>query len=195
MTNRLILALAVAATLSLPASAQRGGMGHGGFSGARARGFSRGIGYFGDPFLYTPETFIATPPQFVAAPPPALSATPIQTNADPLMIELQGNQYVRRAGGSQQNEVPPAEYAEPAHARPDVPRPVLIYTDGHREEIPDYAIADGVIYVHGNYYQNGYWTKHIPLSALDLPATLEANHQRGVKFLLPSAPNVVIASF
>jgi hypothetical protein len=72
---------------------------------------------------------------------------------------------------------------------------ILVYRDGHREEIPDYAIANGVIYAHGTSWQNGYWTKQIPLSALDPPATMQANQQRGVKFMLPSAPNVVIASF
>jgi hypothetical protein len=70
-----------------------------------------------------------------------------------------------------------------------------VYRDGHREEIPDYAIANGIIYAHGTSWQNGYWTKQIPLSALDPPATMDANQQRGVKFMLPSAPNVVIASF
>ena len=77
----------------------------------------------------------------------------------------------------------------------ELPPAVLVYRDGHREEIADYTIADGVIYVRANYWQNGYWTKHIPLAALDPPATMQANQQRGVKFMLPSAPNVVIASF
>jgi len=208
MTNRFTLVLVVAFLLALPAAAQRGGIGmpgglgyagfaHGGFPAGRARGYARGIAYFGDPYLYTgypTETFIATPPQFVATQPAALSATPIQTNSEPLIIELQGDQYVRRANGPQ-NEAPPADYAATTSAKPDRPRPVLVYADGHREEIPDYAIADGVIYVHGNYYTNGYWTKHIPLSTLDLPATVQANQQRGAKFMLPSAPNVVIASF
>jgi len=72
---------------------------------------------------------------------------------------------------------------------------VLVYGDGHHENIADYAIANGVIYVRSNYWQNGYGTKHIPLTALDLPATVQANQQRGIKFMLPSAANVVIASF
>lgn len=202
MIKRFTVVLAAATILALPAAAQRGGMGmpggfgRAGFAGGRARGYGRGIAYFGDPFLYTgypSETFIEPPPQFVAPPPAALSAAPIQTNAEPLMIELQGDQYIRRASGSQQNEVRPSDYAAPA--RPERPHPVLVYADGHREEIPDYAIADGVIYVRGNDWQNGHWTKHIPLAALDPPATIQANQQRGVEFLLPTAPNVVIASF
>ena len=77
----------------------------------------------------------------------------------------------------------------------ELPPAVLVYRDGHREEVADYAIANGVIYVRANYWQNGYWTKHIPLAALDPAATMQDNQQRGVKFMLPSAPNVVIASF
>jgi hypothetical protein len=52
-----------------------------------------------------------------------------------------------------------------------------------------------MIYAHGTDWQNGYWTKQIPLAALDPAATIQANQERGVKFMLPSAPNVVIASF
>jgi hypothetical protein len=72
---------------------------------------------------------------------------------------------------------------------------MLVYRDGHHEEIADYTIADGIIYVRGNFWQDGAWTKRIPLSAIDPVATLQANQQRGVKFLLPSASNVVVASF
>jgi hypothetical protein len=207
MVKRFTFVLVVAAISVLPGAAQRGGRGMpggfggfrgGGFFAGRAAGRGRGIAYFADPFLYTgypTETFIETPPQFVAPQPAAVSAAPIQTNAEPLMIELQGNQYIRRANVSQQNQTSPTAYAASPTARQEQPRPVLIYADGHREEIPDYAIADGEVYIHGNYYQNGYWTRRIPLSALDLRATVEANQQRGVKFLLPSAPNVVVASF
>jgi hypothetical protein len=205
MRNRCSLALALALAIVIPAAAQRGGGGHfgmgAGFGAGRSRGSARGAGFYGDPFFYSGypgETFIEMPPQFVPVN-PALSAppvAPIQTNAAPLTIELQGDRYVRRAEGQSSLREDNKPGAEPAAAaRADAPRPILVYGDGRREEIPDYAIADGVIYFHGNYYQNGYWTKHIPLSALDLPATLQANQQRGVKFLLPSAPNVVIASF
>jgi hypothetical protein len=85
---------------------------------------------------------------------------------------------------------------QPTESQPGkLPPAVLVYRDGHREEIADYTIADGVIYVHVDYWQNGYWIRHIPLSALDPPATMQANQRRGVRFMLPSASNVVIASF
>jgi hypothetical protein len=142
---------------------------------------------------------------------------PRKTRLTPLLIEWQGDRYVRFGGTEETKErgaSAHADYAEPTITKPptrppmsvtqkerseaqagELPPAVLVYRDGHREEIPDYAIADGVIYVRGNNWQNGYWTKRIPLSALDAPATVQANQQRGIKFMLPSAPNVVIASF
>jgi hypothetical protein len=120
------------------------------------------------------------------------------------LIEWQGDRYVRFGGAAVKDESGTAahpDYAEPATARAavsplkDPPPTVLVYRDGHREEIPDYAIADGVIYVRGSEWQSGAWTKRIALSALDANATLRANQERGGRFMLPSASNVVVASF
>jgi hypothetical protein len=74
----------------------------------------------------------------------------------------------------------------------DLPAAILIFRDGHSEEVHDYAIADGALYARGDYYQVGYWNKKIELSSLDLPQTLQANSSRGVQFVLPSSPNEVI---
>ncbi|MGA3090610.1 MAG: hypothetical protein ABSD75_18560 [Terriglobales bacterium] len=128
----------------------------------------------------------------------------------PLLIEWRGDRYVRFGGvgdtaGAESSAG--ADYAESTTVKVPMPAAqrqsqvgehspaVLVYRDGHREEIADYAIVEGVIYVGSNYWQSGQWTKQVPLSALDAPATLQANRQRGAKFILPSASNVVIASF
>ena len=71
----------------------------------------------------------------------------------------------------------------------------LVFRDGHSEEVHDYTIADGILYTRGDFYTDGYWNKKIELSALDIPQTLAANAARDVKFVLPSSPNEVIASF
>jgi len=159
-------------------------------------------------------------PQFVIVQPASADDSPRRAKPAPLLIEWRGDRYVRFGGVEQADErgaFAHPDYAEPtvtqapskAPARPltaatreepsacprELPPTVLVYRDGHREEVADYAIADGVIYVRGSDWQNGYWTKRIPLSALDPPATLQANQQRGARFLLPSAPNMVIASF
>ena len=118
------------------------------------------------------------------------------------MIELQGNRYVRYGGKQQLAERganSPPDYVEadaksPSlhQAQPELPPTVLIFRDGHREQVPGYAIVGATLYANGDYWQSGHWTKNIELSALNIPATVQANHDNGVKFLLPSAPNEVI---
>ena len=73
-----------------------------------------------------------------------------------------------------------------------LPPAVLIFHDGHREEVRDYTIADGTLYARGDYYTDGYWNKKIDLASLNVPQTLQANADRNVKFVLPSSPNEVI---
>jgi len=121
------------------------------------------------------------------------------------MIELQGNRYVR-FGGSQQSaergmNAAPDYAADQAGnslqvtqhpVRPELSPTILIFRDGHREQVPEYAIVGSTIYASADYWQNGHWTKNIQLSALDIPATIQANHQAGVRFTLPAAPNEVV---
>jgi hypothetical protein len=86
--------------------------------------------------------------------------------------------------------------AQPASIAPATTAPaVLIFRDGHREEVRDYTIANGILYARGDYYVDGYWNKQISLASLDLPQTLQANASRKVKFDLPSSPNEVITRF
>jgi len=236
-----IVLLAVAVFVPLSSAQMRGAMGrgHAGF----ARGVSGGIGlyherrpftrglFLGSPFFYpgfypgydesAPYVVESeggnAPPPFVVMQPVSAGDSPQKARLTPLLIEWQGNRYVRFGGTEETAERGTSahpDYAEPTNTKPptkpamsatqkgrgesqagELPPAVLVFRDGHREEIPDYAIADGVIYIRGNNWQNGYWTKPIPLSALDAPATVQANQQRGVRFMLPSAPNVVIASF
>jgi len=39
------------------------------------------------------------------------------------------------------------------------------------------------------------WNKTIELVALDLPQTVKANQERGVKFVLPDSPNHVVMNW
>ena len=73
-----------------------------------------------------------------------------------------------------------------------LPPAILIFRDGHREQASEYAIIGATLYAQGEYWQSGHWTKTIQLSALDLPATMQANHDAGIRFMLPSAPNDVV---
>ena len=255
MLRRLSIALlAVSVFVPLSSAQIRGAMGrpvfvgHDGFArGVRGgvglhherRPFTRGM-ILSSPFFYSSydgsapyeagsdvESGIGSaPPRVLLVQPVSAEDSPRKTRLTPLLIEWQGDRYVRFGGTEETEERGTSahpDYAEPTIAKTptkppakppmsatpmsatqkersesqarELPPAVLVYRDGHREEIPDYAIADGLIYVRGNNWQNGYWTKRIPLSALDAPATVQANQQRGVKFMLPTAPNVVIASF
>ena len=126
--------------------------------------------------------------------------------ASPLLIERQGDRYVRRAevdgtgSRSSQPDSPAEAKLQPGEKHPSAatPRPAepppatFVFRDGHREESSDYSIISGVIYARGDYWTNGYWSKQIPLSQLDLPSTFKANQERGVTFRLPGAPNEVV---
>jgi hypothetical protein len=145
-----------------------------------------------------------------AQPAPDRSPSPVQ----PLTIELQGDRYVR-VSGPEASETAALDRAaaEPATAEPaatarvrsqpqsgstipavpaQLPPAVLVFRDGHHEEISDYTIADGILYTRADYYTTGSWTRKIELSSLNLPETIQTNQSRGARFQLPSAPNEVI---
>jgi hypothetical protein len=77
-------------------------------------------------------------------------------------------------------------------ATPEIRPAVLVFRDGHHEEVSDYTIADGVLYTRLNFYTDGSWTRKIALSSLNLPDTITANQSRNLKFQLPTASNEVI---
>jgi len=60
------------------------------------------------------------------------------------------------------------------------PATALVFRDQHIEEVRNYAIAGGTLWV-----LNDKAAKKIPLAQLDLPATVKMNDDRGVDFQLP----------
>src|ERR1051325_5301980 len=99
----------------------------------------------------------------------------------PLMIEFQGGQYVRSDRNEKPVQLAIAHNTKPTKAEPvrtEIPA-VLIFRDGHREQIREYTIVDGAIYAHGDYWADGFWNKKIMLSALDVRETLAANQASG----------------
>jgi len=117
---------------------------------------------------------------------------------DPLMIELQNGRYVRVDNTAANGDALPLNLtpnrARSTAAAPSqtLPPAVLIFHDGHSEEVRDYTIADGMLYARGDYYTDGYWNKKIDLATLNVAETMQANASRSVKFTLPSSPNEVI---
>jgi hypothetical protein len=71
----------------------------------------------------------------------------------------------------------------PVAAEPEPPEPttLLVFKDGHQEEIGNYVIVGDTLYN----ISGGYRSYKIPLAQLDLAATVKANEDRGVEFHLP----------
>lgn len=147
----------------------------------------------------------------------ALNKTPepAPPASQPLLIELKGDHYVRVANVEMSEglrDIPTQDgkvlsrnrrvttatkqlnksQNTTTNASAELAPVVLVFRDGHSEDIRDYSIVAGVIYARGDYYTDGYWNKKIELSALNLPETFKTNQSRGVKFVLPNAPNEVI---
>lgn len=134
------------------------------------------------------------PPQPPPPAPPQASNEPI---AAPALLELQGNQWVKVNSFT----MPSGEAAigkssfngsSSAAAPKEMLPAVLVYRDGHTEELTSYTIIGDSIHTKANYWTNGAWTRTIQIADLDIPATLKQNQQRGVKFDLPSGPNEVV---
>jgi hypothetical protein len=111
---------------------------------------------------------------------------------DPVLLELRGNQWVKvESFTSVQSAAPVNASSAPAAAYQSAPA-VLVYRDGHSEELSSYSIIGTLIYTKGDYWSSGNWTRKIQIADLDLPATLKQNQDRGVKFELPSGPDEVM---
>lgn len=134
-------------------------------------------------------------PVVVQSAPAAPPVQPVKP-ASPLLIELQGDRFVRLSGNEINPPMPAAAATQPATAKPDQPQElppvVLVFRDGHQQQVSSYSIIGPAIYASGSYWTNGYWTRKILLADLNLPATLRINQEHGVNFVLPSAPDQVV---
>jgi hypothetical protein len=92
----------------------------------------------------------------------------------------------RRPREYEQEDYRHEEQAEPqaAHQQevPEQPRTVLVFKDGHQQEISNYAIVGSVLYD----LSEGK-THRVALNELDLTSTVKQNDSRGVDFQLPAA--------
>jgi hypothetical protein len=81
------------------------------------------------------------------------------------------------AGGTDDEAEAPGELEEPVVAQPAT---VLVFKDGHRADLVNYAILGDALFDF-----DGDLVRKIPLADLDLPATAKTNDARGVEFKLP----------
>jgi len=88
-----------------------------------------------------------------------------------------------RETNGERNRRPEASQVEPARA-PEPPQEiipaVLIFNDGQKREVRNYAIVGKVLYD-----LETMASRKIQLADVDLPATVKANEERGVDFTLP----------
>ena len=193
--------LPVLAPSSPSASVSRGSAAHFARRGPGGRSLYLGTPFWGD------EGYAQEPPVYVIQTPAAESPRRVvdeRTPEAPLLIELQGDQYVRRTAefkpissqttqsGPEVSKSTPTRNAVADARSAEVAPTLFVFRDGHREESSDYSIVSGVIYSRGNYWTSGSWSKKILIADLDVAATLRANQERGVPFRLPSAANEVI---
>jgi len=86
-----------------------------------------------------------------------------------------------RAGLNQPRQQISQQPSEPVVAQPST---VLIFKDGHQQEVSNYAIVGATLYD----LSDGR-TKKVQLADLDLTATMKENDQRGVEFQVPAKAN------
>ena len=103
-------------------------------------------------------------------------------NGDRYPNDYQPRLSPRQSDGSQTADAvaPPRPDAPPEPAQPDT---VLVFKDGHKQEVSNYAIVGGNLFD----LSSGRRQK-IALADLDLTATQKANEQNGVDFKLPALP-------
>jgi hypothetical protein len=182
------------------------GLGHSGFHHPNRFGAF----YLGSP-LWWDDGYGYGPPQVVVvqteqsaavAPQPSMHWEDAPKAQAPLLIELRGDRYVRISEpkpADASSMIEPRSSAEASSpmttslARTANESPtVFIFRDGHQEESTNYSIVAGTIYASADYWSDGAWTRKILVADLNIPATLQANQRRGVRFVLPSAPNEVV---
>jgi hypothetical protein len=185
------------------------------------RRFENDFGFPFVPFLYPdyyPDSDLDYSPPAQEEPPmqarmvqPYQAPTPPPAPGDTLILENHNGQWVRiptggelmNAAKSAASDTGPSSSAQTANPettqteppRPALPPAVLVFLDGHTEEVQKYMIRGADLYATANYSTTGSWTKTIPLSDLDIPTSLKVNKDRGAKFNLPSGPNEVVVRF
>jgi len=175
--------------------------------------FGRPAIFFGDPYFYgdygfEPQSEPATPEVVVVQAQPAAPA-PEKSPPEPLLLELRGDRFVRVGAGDYAPEDDTSVSAnslryrrsggswsagsrDSAQTPRELPPAVLVFRDGHKEEVRNYTITGPVIYTAADYWTQGSWTRKIQIADLDVASTLKLNQERGANFSLPAGPNEVV---
>jgi hypothetical protein len=160
------------------------------------RGGGRNAFFYGGWPYFPPEYEDASEPVVYVQPPaaPASPAPQPRQEAVPsaALLELQGNQWVKVTSFTS-TQVPAGSGSSTSPVVPkELPPAVLVYRDGHSEEVSSYSIIGATLYTKSDYWTSGAWSRKIQIADLDLTATVKQNRDRGIKFDLPSSPDEVI---
>jgi hypothetical protein len=106
-------------------------------------------------------------------------------NQQSLNAQLEDELNAERLRRIQQDAAAPAQFqarSKPAEEaeEPASPDTVLVFRDGSRTEVQNYAIVGQTLFDFGPH-----GTRKILLTDLNVPATVKANDDRGVQFVLP----------
>jgi len=148
--------------------------------------FFSDLGY--EPVSSQPVSVIVVQPPAPAAPPTVEESHP---PAKPLLLELQGDRWVQVEHFQMTRGALPDHNAK-AQTKNAPEETLLVFRDGHSESTTGYAVIGDALYEQRNYWASGSWTKKIAMADLDLPATIQANQQQGLRFRLPAGPNEVV---
>ena len=209
----------LAAAACMPLAAQHAGGAHfpghppvvhpafEGFGHGRGIPFYPGFGYYNS--LYPDFSYAdylqpqpsPTPQVVVVQPSAPARPAEVPPPAQPLLIELRGDNYVQLSGErdiKSQTITPessPAKIQKPQTqtiAQAQAQTALLVFRDGHEEEVANYTISNGILYASADYYSAGSWNREIKIASLNVPQTIATNQSRGVPFHLPGAPNEVV---
>jgi hypothetical protein len=148
----------------------------------------------GSVFLYDLGYPAAAQPVSILIVQPPAPSTPVaeeqHPSEKPLLLELQGDHWTTVENSGRSSVRVPGDRLRAAVQKPAVT--VLVFRDGRAESTSGYAVIGDALFAQADYWSTGAWTRKIPLSDLDLPATLRANQERGSVFKLPAGPNEVV---
>jgi len=156
-----------------------------GFYRGRGYGYGRGGASYAVPY-YIPLDASGYGYDYVGGPGPELYSGPPIGPTDPF-LHMVAEQPARSPYVEPDSAPGPPDYSPPVprqqpvarDAKPNEPS-VLIFRDGHQQEVANYAIMGQTVYV----FDNG--TRRIALADLDVPGTVKANEDRGLDFNIPA---------
>ena len=157
-----------------------------------------GLGYDSDYGLnsdYEPTQDVPPPQPVAEEPSPTATPAPPSPTGGPVLLELQGDHWVRTTfNGSPQvvGQSFPSQPEKASNPPTAAASAVLVFRDGHKEEIGQYCIIGGTIHISADYWSTGLWTRTVNILDLDVPATLKLNQEQGTRFRLPSGPYEVM---